>query len=156
MHALSILLSGAGENVALVKYCTEPRICTFSSPFTVWTAACTGHDIFSACMRNIQVSDLLLWCSSDQVSSQSRGKKRHLDAHCTWVCKTAISTPESACHPKKRWIFVKTADYLPAISLLKINIPPAVCTNLRLCVRTCMPACMSWSQCVHYLCMRLL
>lgn len=37
-----------------------------------------------------------------------------------------------------RQIFGKTANYLAAIPLLKMNMPPAVRTNLCLCMHTCL------------------
>lgn len=43
--------------------------------------------------------------------------------------------------PRTRWgksVFLgKTANYIPTIPLLKMNLPPTVCTNLCLCVHTC-------------------
>lgn len=50
----------------------------------------------------------------------------------------------------------KTANYLPAIPLLKMSIPPAVHTNPCLCGYACIPVYMSWAGCVYYLCMSLL
>lgn len=44
--------------------------------------------------------------------------------------------------PIKDWKKKKLADYLPTVSLLKMNVPPAVCTNLWICAYVCIPECL--------------
>jgi len=59
--------------------------------------------------------------------------------------------------PNKRFLKKKQpANYLSAISSLKLIIPPSVRTNLSSCVYTWMPVYNSCGECLHYLCMRLL
>lgn len=104
---------------------------------------------------------LQAWPSVSSLFMDER-KMVPLGPRCTEVCKKVIEHIYSLRNippPRRRFyrkIFAKQANYLPAILLLKMNMPPSVCTNLCLCVRTCMPMYMSWRECVYYLSMRLL
>lgn len=58
----------------------------------------------------------------------------------------SVQTPGSTAALKQKVLernLGKRENYLPAIPLLKMNIPPAVCTNLCLRMHTCVPVYMS-------------
>lgn len=72
---------------------------------------------------------------------------------CTWLSKESKSgqndvslvsaqPPESCSAPKRVWrkLLGKNSKLPPCHPLVKMSVPPAVCTNLCLCGHACMPA----------------